>query len=184
SRLQDVKDLIIENDVEDVFGEGPQIVVGIDPGIKSTATCCILASNDMNHPKNVNISQGSHTFTTKKYLDGLGRAKKKAGIVPLENAIKPVECPQIESGPQAPAWIKLQHSYQDHLTSVLQVQESLRLFYSSKMFKIKTFHPKQALRATEDRGIDKVIAATGCKGKPGNDSPRPLFVVGDGQFGV
>jgi hypothetical protein len=132
SRLQDVKDLIIENDVEDVFGEGPQIVVGIDPGIKSTATCCILASNDMNRPKNVNISQGSHTFTTKKYMDGLNRAKMKAGIMPLENAIRP----------QAPAWIELQRSYQNHLTSVLQVQGPLRQFYSSKMFKVKTFHRK------------------------------------------
>ncbi|KAG0195186.1 hypothetical protein BGX31_006627, partial [Mortierella sp. GBA43] len=138
----------------------------------------------MNGPKNITITQGSHTFTTKQYLKGLEHAKKKAGVHELEQKITPVECSEVEAGQQGSAWVQLGRSIEEHVGSVLQVQESLRQFYRTQMFKIKTFHRKQALGSVINKGIDRVVAAAGCNGKPGADSPRPLFVVGDGNFGV
>ncbi|KAF9943531.1 hypothetical protein BGZ65_000850, partial [Modicella reniformis] len=105
----------------------------------------------------------------------------KAGIE-LENKIVPVECPQAEAGHQAEAWKQLQLSFEKHVRSVLEVQEPLRHFYRSPMFKIKSYR-KQALSAVVNKGIDRVVSAAGCKGKSEEDSARPLFVVGDGQFG-
>jgi hypothetical protein len=185
SKLVDVKTLMAEMSADDLFGEHmPRTVIGIDPGIKSTATCCILGTNDMNGPKNITITQGSHTFTTKQYLKGLEDAKKKAGIHELEQKITPIECSQVEAGQQGSGWAQLRRSIEEHVGSVLQVQASLRQFYRTQMFKIKTYHRKQALGSVTNKGIDRVLAAAGCNGKPGADSPRPLFVVGDGDFGV
>ncbi|KAI8354225.1 hypothetical protein B0O80DRAFT_507963 [Mortierella sp. GBAus27b] len=185
SKLVDVKTMMAETSADDIFGEHmPRTVIGIDPGIKSTATCCVLSTDGMNGPKNITITQGSHTFTTKQYLKGLEHAKKKAGVHELEQKITPVECSEVEAGQQGSAWVQLRHSIEEHVGSVLQVQESLRQFYRTQMFKIKTFHRKQALGSVINKGIDRVVAAAGCNGKPGADSPRPLFVVGDGDFGV
>ena len=186
AKLNDVKTtLATKDDVKKVFqDQSSYIVVGIDPGVKSTATCCILDSNNMDRPKNITISQGSHTFPTKKYLQGLEHAKGKAGIHQLENTITAVECPSAEVGQQGAAWRQLQLSIQGHIRSVLQVQDRLRRFYLTKILKIKSYQRKQALSTVTNKGIDRVIAATGCKGKPEEDSVRPLFVVGDGQFGT
>jgi len=69
SKLKDVRDVLADDDqVATIFeNQESYVIVGIDPGIKSTATCCILDSNDVGRPKNVSIPQGAHTFTTKAY---------------------------------------------------------------------------------------------------------------------
>ncbi|KAF9939674.1 hypothetical protein BGZ65_009814 [Modicella reniformis] len=186
AKLNDVKTMLAtKDDIKEAFqDQSSYMVVGIDPGIKSTATCCILDSDNMDRPKNITISQGSHAFSTRMYLQGLEHAKRKAGIHQLENAITAVECPSAEVGQQGAAWRQLQLSIQGHIRSVLQVQDRLRRFYRTKIFKIKSYQRKQALSAVTNKGIDRVIAATGCKGKPKEDSVRALFVVGDGQFGT
>ncbi|KAF9943979.1 hypothetical protein BGZ65_012886, partial [Modicella reniformis] len=184
SKLVDVRDLLATKDIEEIFGEqGRRVVVGIDPGIKSTSTGCILDSMEMSRPKNITVTQGSHAFPTKKYLKGLEYAKEKQGINKLENMIEPIMCPQAEADHQGDSWSQLRQSIESHVRSVLLVQEPLRQFYSSPMFKVKSFHLQQAKTAITNKGIDRMIAATGCKGKPEDGSARPLFVVGDGEFG-
>ncbi|KAK3825061.1 MAG: hypothetical protein J3Q66DRAFT_396086 [Benniella sp.] len=184
-KLKDVRDVLADDDqVATIFeNQESHIVVGIDPGIKSTATCCILDLKDVGRPRNVTIPQGAHTFTTKAYNQGLDHAKKKANIQELESRIVPIECPQAETGRQKTAWRHLQLSIHNHYQSVLKVATPLRAFYTKMMFKIKSYHLKQALKATVTKGIDRVIAAAQ-KGEPGADPIKPLFVVGDGQFGA
>ncbi|KAF9352082.1 hypothetical protein BGX34_000182 [Mortierella sp. NVP85] len=44
-------------------------------------------------------------------------------------------------------------------------------------------HHKQAKAATLDKGVSRLCKAAGMATKIPADSPKPLFVVGDGQFG-
>ncbi|KAG9325349.1 hypothetical protein KVV02_004124, partial [Mortierella alpina] len=72
----------------------------------------------------------------------------------------------------------------DHVQSLLLVQEHLRNFYASRMFKIKGYHRKTAIKATLNRAVDRIIGASGLTEKWDPDKgPRPIFVVGDGNFG-
>ncbi|KAK3825609.1 MAG: hypothetical protein J3Q66DRAFT_365362 [Benniella sp.] len=145
------------------------VIVGIDPGIKSTATCCILDSANAARVENMTISQGSHTHVTKTYQKTLERAKKKAGnIQDLEATILPI---------QGTTWAEVGDSIEQRILSRLEVHEPLRQFYGSDIFKMKAFHRKQALTATKNKGIDRVIAAAR------STEVEPCFVVGDGEFG-
>ncbi|KAK3828153.1 MAG: hypothetical protein J3Q66DRAFT_8838 [Benniella sp.] len=145
------------------------VIVGIDPGIKSTATCCILDSANTARVENMMISQGSHTHVTKTYQKTLERAKKKAGdIQDLEATILPI---------QGTTWAEVGDSIEQRILSRLDVHELLRKFYGSDIFKMKAFHRKQALTATKNKGIDRVIAAAR------STEVEPCFVVGDGEFG-
>lgn len=182
NRLPDVKSVLNEKDPEEIFGNGKQVVVGIDPGILNTATCCILSSDDMMHPKNLTIPRSSRTFTLNKFQSGLENAKKKANLSEQERQIVPVECPMAVEGQQYEAWTSLWLSVEEHVKSVIQVQRTLRSFYSSSMFKVKTFQRKQALKAIKQKGVDRLISASGCNGKVKDGSVRPLFVVGDAEF--
>lgn len=154
-------------------GSDHHVIIGIDPGIKSTATCCILDTANTAQVENITISQGSHTHVTKTYQKTLERAKEKAGdIQKLEATILPV---------QGTSWIEVGASIEQRIISRLEVHESLRKFYGSDIFKMKAFHRKQALTATKNKGIDRVIAAaTQCTE---DDQVKPYFVVGDGEFG-
>ncbi|KAF9081751.1 hypothetical protein BGX27_004781, partial [Mortierella sp. AM989] len=166
--------------VNEIFKDQNQyVIVGIDPGIKSTATCCVVSSDNAIPPVNITILQGSHAYPTIKYLQGLEGAKRKAGIDIFESRIEAIGSPKTEIGQQESSWKRLQQSIVRHVHSVLLVQKPLRDFYSTTMFKIKRFHLKQALSAVVNTGIDKTIVAAGCKGKPSEGSVRPLFVVGD-----
>ncbi|KAK3825262.1 MAG: hypothetical protein J3Q66DRAFT_365065 [Benniella sp.] len=145
------------------------VIVGIDPGVKSTATCCILDSANTARVENMTISQGSHTHVTKTYQKTLERAKKKAGdIQDLEATILPI---------QGTTWAEVGASIEQRIVSRLEVHKSLRQFYGSDIFKMKAFHRKQALTATKNKGIDRVIAAAS------STEVEPCFVVGDGEFG-
>ncbi|KAI8346430.1 hypothetical protein B0O80DRAFT_503485 [Mortierella sp. GBAus27b] len=91
-KLKDVRDAIGNLDqVENVLGiQESYVIVGIDPGIKSTATACIIDSNE-GHPQNMSISQGSHKQVIKSCRNGLDHAKRKAGVQGIESQIKPIE---------------------------------------------------------------------------------------------
>ena len=153
-------------------GSAHHVIVGIDPGIKSTATCCILDTANAAKVDNITISQGSHTHVTKTYQKTLERAKKKAGdIQDLESTILPI---------QGTTWVEIGASIEQRIISRLEVHESLREFYGSDIFKMKAFHRKQALTATKNKGIDRVIAAAR---STEDGEVEPCFVVGDGEFG-
>jgi hypothetical protein len=52
------------------------------------------------------------------------------------------------------------------------------------MFKIKGYHRKTAIKATRNKAVDRIIKASGLTEKwDKSKGPRPVFVVGDGQFG-
>ncbi|KAF9952395.1 hypothetical protein BGZ72_006322 [Mortierella alpina] len=159
-------------------GQRSQVIVGIDPGIKSTATACIIDFSNPDRPRNLTISQGSHTCITKAFNRGLERAKAKHDVCSKERTIKPVECPVASVGQQLDCWIALQKSIKDHIKSFQVVQGPLRQFYGTQMFKIKSFHRKQALTATSNKGMDRLISAATATAE------RPLFVMGDGEFGA
>lgn len=184
SKLTDVKNLFAQKDLEDVFGDTDKLtVVGIDPGLKSTATYCVL-TNGPDPPKNITISSGAHAHIGNEYRKGLEKAKEKAGIHELEGCITPIQCPQAEPYQQSESWNALRLSVEAHVQSVLEVQSVLREFYTSSMFKVKTYHRKQAIQSVSSKSIDRAIVAAGCTGKPQEGASRPLFVVGDGEFGA
>ncbi|KAF9434900.1 hypothetical protein BGZ76_007244, partial [Entomortierella beljakovae] len=153
--------------------------------------------------KNLSISQGSMAFMTKKFNRGLQRAKAKKyfniaplawggdgnqpqrmNISELERFISPITCQQITTGSQWLSWQNLSETILSQVTSVVHVQGHLRKFYGSSLFKIKTRHLKQAKTAILDKGISALIKTTGCKEKWKSPDERPLFVVGDGNFGA
>ncbi|KAI8348320.1 hypothetical protein B0O80DRAFT_501993 [Mortierella sp. GBAus27b] len=70
-----------------------------------------------------------------------------------------------------------------HIVSVHEVQAELRTFYTSKIFKIKAMHLKQARTVTLGKGISRLCKKAGLGRKLSDDESKPLFVVGDGEFG-
>ncbi|KAF9950568.1 hypothetical protein BGZ72_007793 [Mortierella alpina] len=114
----------------------------------------------------------------KAFNRGLERAKVKHDVCSKERMIKPVECPIASVAQQLDCWIVLQKSIEDHIKSFQAVQGPLRLFYGTQMFKIKSCHRKQALTATSNKGMDRLISAATATAE------RPLFVIGDGEFGA
>lgn len=166
------------------------VVVGIDPGIHNTATATIIDSQNTNSLRNISIPQSAHTFCTKVYMNGLNRAKRtkvfpiggqNLNVTQIEQRITPIVCQRMAN--QQLTWTTLAASIVGHVVSVLQVQTALREFYSSKIFKIKTMHRKQAKIATLDKGVSRLCRAAGLPEKLSEEDPKPLFVVGDGQFG-
>lgn len=154
-------------------GDQNHTIVGIDPGIKNIATCCVLDTTNLEQAKNVTITQGSHAYVTQKYQESLERAKDKAGgIRELESTIQPVQGGE--------SWVQVAHSIEQHILSKRRVHEKLREFYGSDLFKIHEFRRKQAKTATENKAIDRMIAATGWTE---DGAVQPCFVVGDGEFG-
>ncbi len=52
------------------------------------------------------------------------------------------------------------------------------------MYKIKSYHRKTAIKGTLNKAVDRMISASGLTEKWDPDKgPRPIFVVGDGNFG-
>ena len=102
-------------------------------------------------------------------------------VIQYEQQIADIACSWRGTFPGT--WVALSTSIDGHIASVLQVETVLRTFYTSKLFKIKTMHHKQAKAATLDKGVSRLCKAAGMATKLPTDSPKPLFVVGDGQFG-
>ncbi|KAF9941742.1 hypothetical protein BGZ67_004080 [Mortierella alpina] len=181
-----IKDLLLDLDY---------VIIGIDPGICSTATATVIDTRTPGILKNVSVSQGSQRHCTKTYLNGLQRAKrgktisiqlqddespKARNIEELESTITPVICSVPINEAQGPSWLLLSQSLLDHVQSLLLVQEHLRNFYTSRMFQIKGYHRKTAIKATLNRAVDRIIGASGLTEKWDPDKgPRPIFVVGD-----
>ncbi|KAF9943699.1 hypothetical protein BGZ70_005550 [Mortierella alpina] len=179
---------------------GPDyVIVGIDPGIVSTATATVIDTRTPEQLKNVTVSQGAQIHCTKTYMKSLHDAKRKAtfnmrlsgeaearswNIEELEGTIEPISC-SIDIGQSlGPSWKQLGKSVLNHVHSLLLVQEQLRSFYTARMFKIKGYHRKTAIKATRNKAVDRIISASGLTEKwDENKGPRPVFVVGDGQFG-
>lgn len=165
SKLQDV--LTIDT------REDHTVVVGIDPGMKKTATCCILNTETPHQAINLSISRGAYVHPGKTFQKELEAAKAKRHIHELERKIVPIQG-------ELP-WIQLANSIEGHIASKLLVHSDLRDFYSSDIFKSKSFNHSQALTATKNKAVDCVIAATGWQE---DGALRPCFVIGDGQFGT
>jgi hypothetical protein len=190
--LPDVKDVL--NTTDQVQSQGlssdAYVVVGIDPGVRSTATATIMTSSQPDTYWNMSISQGSQTVTTKRYLHALEGAKKKTRVLSngqqvnlceLESRIQPVEFRQVEDTDPLPVWMSLRKSIEDHVTSIMRVDEPLREFYSSMLFKVKTWELQQAKTATSNKSIDRLLSTAESLGEEA-DAHRILVVVGDGAF--
>ncbi|KAF9923092.1 hypothetical protein BGZ67_010106, partial [Mortierella alpina] len=103
-------------DAEACFpAQGSRVIVGIDPGVKRTATAFILDSVEPGRPLNLTISQGSHSYTTRAYSKSLELAKTKKNIHVVECSIQPVDCPVAPVDQQLDCWIALQRSIEDHV---------------------------------------------------------------------
>ncbi|KAG0210287.1 hypothetical protein BGX28_009443 [Mortierella sp. GBA30] len=164
-KLADIRKMLqIKEDVDDIFVPDRElVVVGVDPGIKQTATFCILSSDPQRHPAHISLSPSAQSHVTRNFMRGLEHAKSKDGIDVLERQIESVACPQAEEGRQGEAW---------KMSSVQANQND----------KVKSYHRKQALAAVKNKAIDQVISATGFK-LTDEDPVCPVFVVRDGEFG-
>ncbi|KAF9555836.1 hypothetical protein EC968_008602 [Mortierella alpina] len=151
--------------IEDMLPDLDYVIVGIDPGIFSMATATVIDTRTPEQLKNVTVSQGAQMHCTRTYVKGLHNAKRNATF-------------------DLQLLDELGESVLDHVHSVLLVQEQLRSFYTSPMFKIKSYHRKTALKATRNKAVDRIISASGLTEKwDESKGLRPVFVVGDGQFG-
>jgi len=80
--------------------------------------------------------------------------------------------------------MSLRDSLRRHILSVLPVETELGAFYRTSMFKIKSFHRSQAQKAITNKGLDMLISQAGIHHYHGAGAgSRPLFVIGDGEFG-
>ncbi|KAF9563531.1 hypothetical protein EC968_004831, partial [Mortierella alpina] len=185
--------------IEDMLPDPDYVIIGIDPGICSTATATVIDTRTPAQFKNVTVSQGAQKHCTRTYMKGLNKAKRKTTnavqlpgeedpkartIEELEGTITSVTCTVPINEAQGPSWSLLSQSLLDHVQSLLLVQEYLRSFYTSPMYKIKNYHRKTAIKATLNKAVDRMTSASGLteKGDP-DRGPRPIFVVGDGNFG-
>lgn len=194
SKLKSIlTELSTDRQVDTKLPNTDYIVAGIDPGIRSTATATILRSSTLESTAiNMSISQGSQTFSSRQYLKELNKAKQKKtfarngqqqNVNHLEISILAVACRQAITNHQRSSWILLARSIKRHVISVARVQEDLRSFYGSFLFKMKTRHLKQAKQAVLNKGVNNLFNATGCSEKWDMSQDRVLFAVGDGNFG-
>ena len=197
NKLKDIlTELSDEGQVEYLFpNQDRYVVAGIDPGIHNTATATILAS-DTSHQSaiNLSISQGSQTYGTLQYQKELNNAKQKMSfavegqqndINALEQSIRPIICQQVTDSQTVP-WRALSASIIAHVMSVVSIQNHLREFYGSYIFKMKSRYLKQAKMAVLNKGVSKLLNTAGCKEKwTGIEDGfiRVLVAVGDGEFG-
>ena len=135
-------------------------IIGINPGVASTATAFILDSRNPGAVKNMTISQGSLKESAKRFERVTARMKRNArpipihqikeddlpGIVttiyPLGTHIVPLKALSLAFGAtrqqQQESWQSLQSPIDDLVVSDIEVQRSLRALYGSASYKIKT----------------------------------------------
>ncbi|KAF9349653.1 hypothetical protein BGX34_001675 [Mortierella sp. NVP85] len=192
AKLPDVKEVLMTSEQVESQDLDPEsyVIVGIDPGVRKTATATMITSAHPDTYWNLSISQSSQRVASKRYLHGLQRAKKttypmssslEMNVCDLESTIQPVEPQQAKDSGLLPVWQSLRTSIEKHVISIMHVEEPLREFYSSMMFKIKGRELKQAKTATHRKGIDRLLAqAEDLKQEAG--AARTLVIVGDGSF--
>ncbi|KAF8939041.1 hypothetical protein BGZ58_010796, partial [Dissophora ornata] len=100
----------------------------------------------------------------------------------IKQLIQPIQCVQAPAG-QAQTWPPLSAPTRAHVVSVVRAQQALRAFYSSGLFKVKAMHNKQARTVTLDKSISHMCNTAGLTSKLDRDGTRPLFVLGDREFG-
>jgi hypothetical protein len=200
AKLDDARQVFApDQPIDDMLPDEDYVIVGIDPGICSTATATVMDTRTPQHLKNVTVSQGAQMHCTKTYMKGLHKAKRKTtfnmrlsgeaqarhwSIEELEGTIESISCSIAIGQGLGPSWEQLGKSILDRVHSLLLVQEQLRSFYTARMFKIKGYHRKTAIKATRNKAVDRIIKASGLTEKwDKSKGPRPVFVVGDGQFG-
>jgi hypothetical protein len=98
-KLKDMRNALGNSNV--LWIQESYVIVGIDPGIKSTATACIIDSSK-GHARNISISQGS-TSSSRRAI-GMALTMRKAGVQNIENQIKPIEYPCTKIGEQEASW--------------------------------------------------------------------------------
>ncbi|KAG0199640.1 hypothetical protein BGX28_007120 [Mortierella sp. GBA30] len=148
AKLMDVMDVLgSEDQIEEVLpGQTDYVIIGIDPGICETVPASVLDTRTPGVLKNVSVSQGSSKFSTKKFLSGSNHAKRKISfrvkfvgdgqaearnIMQLESHTAPIRCIISTDVPRELAWQALSHSIKDRIVLILEVQEELRVFYTT-----------------------------------------------------
>ena len=200
AKLDDARQVFApDQPIDDLLPHPEYVIVGIDPGICNTATATVIDTRTPGELKNVSVSQGAQKHCTRTFMKGLHHAKQNTvfemgplygaeakcwSVNDLESTITPISCSVPTGDALGPSWKLLGQSLLDHVHSLMLVQEQLRVFYTSSMFKIKSYHRKTALKATQNKAVDRIISASGSTEKwDESKGPRPVFVVGDGQFG-
>ncbi|CAO3573360.1 unnamed protein product [Mortierella alpina] len=200
AKLDDARQVFApDQPIDDMLPDEDYVIVGIDPGICSTATATVMDTRTPQQLKNVTVSQGAQVHCTKTYMKGLHKAKRKTtfnmllsgeaqarhwSVEELEGTIESISCSIAIGQSLGPSWEQLGQSILDRVHSLLLVQEQLRSFYTARMFKIKGYHRKAAIKATRNKAVDRIIKSSGLSEKwDESKGPRPVFVVGDGQFG-
>ncbi|KAI8595346.1 hypothetical protein EDD21DRAFT_391456 [Dissophora ornata] len=133
-KLMDVKMILAtEGQIQQEFPDQSSFtVVGIDPGIRNTATATIISSDDENVMQNMSIPRSGDAFSTKVFQRGLQRAKQqrqftvtlppnqggpsRMNVLQIEQLIQPIECDQAPAG-QAQTWAPLSASVRTHVES-------------------------------------------------------------------
>ncbi|KAG9071833.1 hypothetical protein KI688_006049 [Linnemannia hyalina] len=169
--------------------------------LASTATAVIMDSRNPGVVKNMTISQGSLKESAKRLNRVTAGMKRNAKVVHqlkrndlsgtvmtitrLEAHIVPCKTPPMPSNgtrqQQHESWRTLQTSVENHVVSVIDVQEPLRKFYGSASYKIKKRNLKVAEYAIKHKGIDRIMQETGCTDRWQPGQVRPLFIVGDNR---
>ncbi|KAG0199837.1 hypothetical protein BGX33_011367 [Mortierella sp. NVP41] len=103
-------------------------------------------------------------------------------VYQLESHIKSVNIP-VGIDDWGTFWNGLRRSVEDHAISIAEVLVPLRAFYRSRHVKFLEMCAKQAKVATMQRSVDCIIQATGFQGLWRQGQIRPLFVIGDDEFG-
>ncbi|KAI8604795.1 hypothetical protein EDD21DRAFT_435381 [Dissophora ornata] len=134
--------------------------------ITHPSAATIINSDDENVMQNMSIPRLGGAFSTKMYQRRLQRAKQQRqfamtlppnqggpsrwNVLQIKQLIQPIQCVQAPVD-QAQTWAPLSASVRTYVVSAVRIQQALRAFYSSGLFKVKAIHPKQAKTATLDK---------------------------------
>ncbi|KAF9271591.1 hypothetical protein BGZ68_003328, partial [Mortierella alpina] len=101
AKLNDARQIFApDQSIEDILPHTDYVIVGIDPGICSTATATVIDTRTPSELKNITVSQGAQTHCTKAFMKGLQKAKEKATLdvqFPDEVEASPRNIEQLES---------------------------------------------------------------------------------------
>jgi hypothetical protein len=164
-------------------------ILAIDPGIKSTATAVVIDSILPERSWNLSFSKGCHQWNSHRHATKLNQQKKvkqfmttegRMSINDIQAKIKPVDSGNPKDVGLGDQLEILKQSYQQHLVSVLSVEDHLRSFYGSDKSKVERYRKEQGEKSEVGKAISGMLSAVRSRAKI--NSRRPMVVIGDGDF--
>ncbi|KAF9960870.1 hypothetical protein BGZ65_011569 [Modicella reniformis] len=174
-----------KNEGEDIASEGQprSVTTAIPPARK--ARRIMVDSLVPDKAWNLSVPKGSHTWNSDRYGRMLRKGKQDKRFNASEGmlSVNNLEAQIIPIRHEDPAEAKLDHQFsnmkeffQEHVQSIMHVENDLRSFYGSRELKVAGYRKEQGEKAYVGRAIEGMLRTTRTRA----DDRRAIVAIGDG----